>query len=458
MTKILRIVPATLLVGFTILVTTAGMASASTSAADHGYTCKGGTIPPGTYGSMDVAGVCYMPAGTIVVRHNLIIEPRALLDAAATPGDPAAAPVLPATVVVDGSVWVNRGAVLALGCSPAGGCHGVTYDHIGGNLTAINAEATLIQAVAIGGTVTVAGGGGGVVGGPASGGCFNPAAPIPKPWSLDPALSNPQTGSPQYTDFEDSSIGGDFTVTNVQTCYLASFRDRVAGSVTVAANTTSDPDGMEFENNLVSGNMTCVANRPAVQYGDSGAAPNVVVGMAAGQCGFNVVQPSPAHGGPSLMQHVSVKAGSLGTFDGTHRQTANVATKSLGRTESGNRLLLQLNNVVFAGGGLTGNATVAPGSPPGQSGEAVAVTVSPDGSESFEAFDSCACSFDGQSGTVRIEAYGTASAKGLVSGVFLIVSGGGAGGHLETLAGWGTFSSSGEPRGTLGLVAHLKIS
>ena len=183
------------------------------------YDCTGGNVPPGTYNSMIITGVCYMPAGTVSIRGNLYILPGDLLDGAATPGDPTnnPNPILPATVLVGGNVYVGSGAVLALGCSPAGGCHGVDYDRIGGNVTATGAQGVLIQAVSIGGSVSVLGGGGGVLGGPPnSDGCF--AAPIPAPWANDPALSDPNFGSPQYTDFEDSSIGGNLTVIGVQTC------------------------------------------------------------------------------------------------------------------------------------------------------------------------------------------------------------------------------------------------
>jgi hypothetical protein len=59
---------------------------------------------------------------------------------------------------------------------------------------------------------------------------------------------------------------------------------------------------------------------------------------------------------------------------------------------------------------------------------------------------------------VAIRAYGTASPSGVLSGTFLISSGGGSVGTLSTLAGYGTFSSWGQPAGTLGLVEHLKIT
>ena len=432
--------------------------SASTTNTSKTYTCTGhhgGIVPPGTYRSMTITGVCYMPAGTIVVRGNLTVAPGALLDAAATLGDPVASPVLPATVIVGGNVTVGRGAVLVLGCSPAGGCEGVTYDRIGGNLTAIKSQAVLMQAVSIGGSASVIGGGGGVLGGPPkSGGCF--AAPIPAPWSEDPALSQGPNGSPQYTDFEDSTIGGNLTVIGMRTCYLASFRDRVGGSITFAANVTSDPDGMELGSNLVAGNLACFANVPAVQFGDSSAAPNMVQGAALGECGFNVVlrDPPVGHG---IREHISVRTSSLGTYSGRHIQTASVASIDLGTTASGDELIVALNNDVLRGSGLQGRITVVAGAPLGSTGEAVAITVLPDGSQSFVAFDKCMCHFDGQSGMVAIEAYGTTSAHGSSSGSFLVTSNGVGGGGLATLAGYGTFSSSGEPAGTLGLTEHLGI-
>jgi hypothetical protein len=431
--------------------------SAKTTNTSEAYTCTGGIVPPGTYSSMLITGVCYMPSGTVVVRGNLKVAAGALLDAAATPGDPVASPVLPATVVVGENVTVGRGAVLALGCSPAGGCEGVTYDRIGGNLTAIKALGVLIQAVSIRGNATVLDGGGGVIGGPPkSGGCFAPTSLIPAPWSEDPALSQGPNGTPQYTDLEDSTIGGNLSVVGVRTCYLASFRDRVGGSITFAHNATSDPDGMELGSNVVGGNLACFANVPAVQFGDAAAAPNIVRGSASGECGFKVVLGNPPGGG--VLEHVAVRTSSLETYSGRHVQTSNVASLDLGTTASGDELVIELNNDILTGAGLHGPITVVPNSPLGSTGEAIAITVHPDGSQSFEAFDKCLCRFDGRSGMVAIEAYGTTSADGSTHGTFLVTSGGVGGGGLATLAGYGTFSSVGEPTGTLELTEHLGIT
>jgi len=446
--------------GFLGLIATATAASAAPSWGGGKFDCTGGNIPPGTYDSILVTGICYMPAGTIVVRGDLTVAPRALLDAA-TPGDPAANPLLPATVRVGGNVRVGHGAVLVLGCSPAGGCNAVTYDRIRGNLTAFGALGVVIQAVSIGGNATVVGGGGGVAGGAGSGGCFT--SPIPKPWSEDPALSNPKTGSPQYTDFEDSPIGGNLRVIGMQTCYLGSFRDRVGGSIAFVGNTTSDPDGNELGANLARGNVTCRGNLPATQFGDSFAAPNMVGGLAFGQCGFRVALHSPPAApkqpaGPLV--HITVSTRKLGTYIGIHRQVGPSIQVPLGPnvTESGNTLVAQLNNAILKGTGLNGKVTIVPGAPLGSTGEVVVATIHPGGSQSFEALDNCTCSFRGHKGMVAIMAYGRTSKHGVTQGLFLITSGGAGHGGLATLAGWGTFSSVGQRAGTLRVVSHLAIA
>ena len=259
----------------------------------------------------------------------------------------------------------------------------------------------------------------------------------------------------------------------VQTCYLASFRDQVAGSVTFIGNTTSDTDGMELGSNLVGRNMTCLNNLPAVQFGDASAAPNMVGGIGTGECGFNVVLSNPSAGavasgspGPSVPVHISVSTQSLGTYYGTHTQTASTSITSLlgpNVTESGNTLLGALNNDTLTGTGLVGSMTVDPSAPLGSTGELVVATDTPGypsafgSSESFEATDNCTCSFAGQVGAVSLKLYGTTS-HGWTTGTFLVVqSGGGIGlGALDTLAGYGTFS--GQLNGTLNLVEHLKIT
>ena len=446
------------LLGLSIVpVLTASAASATTLDHDHGYTCTGGDIAPGTYSSILVTGVCYMPAGNVKIRGDLKVAPGALLDAT-SPGDPAASPTVPATVVIGGNVSVGRGAVLVLGCSPNISCSnppGISFDRIGGNLTAIGALGVVVHSATIGGNASVLGGGGGAVGGANSGGCFT--APTPAPWSEDTALINAGS-NPQFTDFEDNSIGGNLTVIGVQTCWLGSLRNQVRGNVTFAGNVTSDPDGLEIDNNLLGGNMTCLNNDPAVQYGDSGAAPNMVGGFGIGECGFKVVVPNT---GPAdqaaVAEHISVSTRSLGRYFGTHTST-NVTSLPTVTTESGDMIVANLNDFVLTGTGLTGSGTFNPAVPPGSSGEALLETVFPNGSKSFVAFDTCNCSFGGQTGTATIRFYGTTSEDGSTYGTFLVASGGTGNGGLSTLAGWGTFSSRGQPAGTWRIVEHLRIT
>ena len=126
-------------------------------------------------------------------------------------------------------------------------------------------------------------------------------------------------------------------------------------------------------------------------------------------------------------------------------------TLPFGVTASGNTLVAELNNVVFAGSGLEGTLTVDTTQPPGSTGEAVLATVHPDGSESITVFETCnPCSFQGRTGSTTLRAYGTISATGLATGTFLVASSGAGNGDLSTLAGYGTFSSDGQPLGTLG--------
>lgn len=447
-------------------VLTASAASASPAGGGYAYVCTGGKIAPGSYGSITVTGVCYMPKGTIRVRGNLTVAPGALLDAV-TPGDPPGHPVVPATVQIGGNVFVGQGAVLVLGCSPNISCSsppGISFDRIGGNLTALGSLAVVIHSATIGGSASVLGGGGGAAGGANSGGCFNTKKfPIPAPWSEDAALANPKTGTPQYTDFEDNFIGGHLTVTGVQTCWLGSLRNQVRGSLTYVGNVTSDPDGMEITNNLMGGNMTCLNNDPAVQYGDSMAAPNLVGGFGFGQCGFSAVKPNPAPspGPPPVsagpLEHISVSIQSLKTYFGTHFATPVTSLPPV-TTVSGYTITGDLNNFVLTGNGLRGSGTFNPKAMPGRSGDQVLSTVYPDGSKLFIAYDTCNCQFRGRHGTVLIRFYGTTSANGFTYGTFLVDSGGTGHGGLSSLAGWGTFSSVGNSSTIWRLVEHLRIT
>ncbi len=433
-------------------------ASAAPVGGSGVYNCTGGDVAPGTYWSMIITGVCYMPAGNVVIRGDLTVAPKALLDAV-TPGDPTTGkPVVPATVVVGGNVFVGSGAVLLLGCSPNISCSnppGITFDRIGGSLFANGAQGVVVHSASIRGSVYLRGGGGGA----AAETC---AAQVPKkpvmaslkPWSEDPNLDQ----TPVYSDFEDTSIGGNLAIAGLTSCWLGSLRDQVRGNASFSGNTMGDPDAMEIDNNVIGGNMTCWSNTPAVQFGDGAAAPNIVGRNGIGECGFNVVLPNPApeaDQGKGVPEHIAVSTWSLGTYYGTHTST-NVTSLPAVTTESGDTIVADLNDFALTGTGLTGSGTYNSSKPPGSSGEALLETVYPNGSKSFIAYDNCKCSLAGKTGTATLRFYGTSSANGWTYGTFLITSGGAGNGRLSTLAGWGTFWS--QPGGTWRLVEHLRIT
>jgi hypothetical protein len=277
------------------------------------YVCTGGNIPTGTYSSVRVTGICYVPTGLVKVKGNLTVAPGALLDATSPAGLFVGSPAnLPGIVQVGGNIRVQKGAVLFLGCDFAIVCPlgsstypGILFpDHpelgssnpgdvVEGNIVGDQALGIVVHSVKIEENASVIGGGGGpaqLTGGPGSGACFNPAL-IPAPWNEDPLLT---TGfpTPVYSDFEETSIGGNLKLMGLQTCWMGSLRNKIHGNVLDQNNTFGDPDGNEVIANFVSGNMVCRNNNSVVQVGDSAQPSNVVSGNAVGECGFNVIDPT----------------------------------------------------------------------------------------------------------------------------------------------------------------------
>jgi len=451
--------------GSAVVMTGAGAAGATGSWSGGGstYTCTGGTIPAGTYQSIVVSGVCSTPSGNVIVKRNVTVKPGALLDNG-TPGDPTASPVVAAQLYVGGNVKVGKGGVLILGCSPNSSCGGsstappgISSATIRGSVTAIQPLGVVVHSSSIGGNFTVVGGGGG------TGVC---APPAPAPWSEDPGL----TGIPPYTDAEDVSVGGNYTVVGMQSCWLGALRNQIRGSATFIGNQFGDPDAMEIGNNLISHNLTCFKNSPAPQFGD-GASSDLVAGRASGQCGFNVVLNNPAaeaiesngETGVGVLQHFAVSTRHLKTYFGTHTSTPVGPPLATTTTEAGNTLVAQVYNITFAGKGLVGTGTFPPDGTPGQSpGEAVLSTTFPNGTASFTAYDTCdMCSFAGQTGSVSLRAYGTINRHGFEQGTFLITSNGtilptatSPVPGLATLVGYGYFWGS-SSSSTVHLIEHL---
>ena len=148
----------------------------------------------------------------------------------------------------------------------------------------------IIHASTINGNLTYNGGGGGVS-------CNVPETGI---------LSASALNSPPYFDAEDNTIGGNLSITELQTCWMGALRNHVRGHVVSSNNTMASTDSDKVLANVISGGIACFDNSPAVQYGDSGSSPNQVRGAAFGECAFNVTQPDPAPSG--TQEPISVKS------------------------------------------------------------------------------------------------------------------------------------------------------
>lgn len=285
--------------------------TAASASPSSSYVCSGGNIPSGTYASVLVTGVCYVPSGSVAVTGDLTVGPGAFLDATTPAGYPSDPAPLPGTVTVGRNVRVMTGAVLVLGCDAGISCPTATtlgLDSVGGSIIANDALGVVVHAVTIGRNAAVIGGGGGpaqLQGGPGSGACFGIFPPL---WMNSPSFAiTPFGPEPVFSAFEDSPIGGNLIMQDLQTCWFGAIGDTVSGNVIDQNNLAGDPDANEVVGNTVNHNAICSGNNAADQFGDSGAAPNTVSGNAVGECGFNVVQPDPFFGDGSP-QPISVKA------------------------------------------------------------------------------------------------------------------------------------------------------
>ncbi len=271
-------------------------------------TCSGTPQAPGllagTYHStVVVTGVCFVNGGPTTVFGDLVIAPGAGVNASFALNDQPGGHGT-TSLTVKGNVVVQKGGLLVMGCEPefspcsddpaqANGGTLTGQNHVSGSLLVWQALGAIVHASTISRDVTQLGGGGGV----------SCAPPFP---GLFGAFQ-----SPPFTDYEDNSVAGNVTVAGLQTCWLGMLRNDVRGSLVAFKNTMADPDAGEIVQNTVRRDIVCVADSPAVQFGDSGASPNVVSGHAIGQCGFDVYQPDPNYpngdgtGGP---QPVSIRA------------------------------------------------------------------------------------------------------------------------------------------------------
>ena len=261
-------------------------------AAASPSTCAGGDLAAGTYPSLTITGLCYLPNGvSVTVDGNLTISSGAMLDAISPGGTALLGSALPGNLTVTRDISVDSNAVLLLGwCIEPNA--GVGYencdpsqlassdDKVGGSISAMDALVVIIHGVRTSGNLTIRGGGGG-----------SSLCVLPSLFSedTDPAVNGSQTvgydfEAVNYSDVESSTIAGNAQVENLNACWFGAVRDTVHGNFIFRDNTTLSGDGNEVVGNQVKRNMSCERNAPAVQFGDSNASPNQVNGKATGQC------------------------------------------------------------------------------------------------------------------------------------------------------------------------------
>jgi hypothetical protein len=227
----------------------------------------------GTYdGNVVVSGACAVVAGPAVVNGNLTLAPDSALIAAFASG----------SLTVNGNLYVQKGATLILGCLPTSfPCFDDPFTDgqpslsspgsVSGNLIATQPLGVIVHNSTIQGHVTENGGGGGA--------------------TCDPVGAFAAFGSPAYSDYEDSTVGGSLDVNHLNSCWLGMARVQVGGNMILNQDQLLDPDGAEVISNTVAGNLVCHQNSMVWDSADLSDnlyprlwEPNTVGGTRVGQC------------------------------------------------------------------------------------------------------------------------------------------------------------------------------
>ncbi len=182
---------------------------------------------------------------------------------------------------VRGNLEVQSGASLLLGCEPG---HFTCLDdpapedptlssqgQVSGNLIEQEPLGVVVHNSIIDGNVQETGGGGGA--------------------SCEPTGVFAAFGSPVYSDYEDTTVHGNLSVTGLSSCWLGVARVRVSGNLSMIKDQLADPDAIEILANHISGNLSCQQNSQVWDSADEtenlyprAPEPNTVSGRRSGQC------------------------------------------------------------------------------------------------------------------------------------------------------------------------------
>ncbi len=268
------------------LLGSAGYVAAAPLAVSAGgpHVCSGTPTAPGvlagSFGSVEVSGICFVNGGAAVVHGSLTVDPHGALLAVFALNHRTGHGT--SHLTVDGNLTIaNNGAAL-LGCFPTSfACIDdpnpqsptlSSHDVLHGNLTSDDPLGVILHDTRVDGNVAEEGGGGG----------FN----------CTPQGVFAVFQSPVYSDYEDSSVGGWMSVTNLTSCWLGVARVHVSGNGTFNNIQLADPDGVELLANDFDGNLSCSGN--SMMWDSAEMTPNTlfprilernqVAGTRSGQC------------------------------------------------------------------------------------------------------------------------------------------------------------------------------
>jgi len=269
--------------------------SVSPATAAGPQVCAGTLGSPGVLAgkhssNVTVEGVCAVNGGAALVNGNLILRPGAVLVAAFGLNDQTGSGS--SSLSVRGNLQVQNGASMILGCDPQSfpclddpNSEAPTLSsqsRVSGNLIEQQPLGVVMHNDIVNGNISENGGGGGI--------------------TCEPSGIFAAFGSPAYSDYEDSTIRGNLSVTGLRSCWMGAIRLHINGNVSLIDNQLADPDAIEILSNKISGNLACQQNSNVWDSSDAGESlyprephPNTVLGMRSGQC----VHASPAtEGGP----------------------------------------------------------------------------------------------------------------------------------------------------------------
>lgn len=262
------------------------LAGPSGASAAGRTTCTGTVSDPGVLagdyrGEVIVRGACAVNSGRATVHGTLLLTPGSVVVAAFGLNHRTGSGG--SSLTVDGSVRVMTGATLFLGCLPSSfpclddpNPSEPTLSSAGrvtGNLIGSDALGIIVHDSTIAGNVSQRGGGGGV--------------------SCAPRGVFERFGSPVYSDYEDSTVGGSLAIRSLNSCWLGVARVHIGGGASFLHVQLADPDGIEIIANEVRGNLVCRDNSmvwDSAELSNTGALfprapePNTVHGQREGQC------------------------------------------------------------------------------------------------------------------------------------------------------------------------------